>query len=181
MCVPSVTSNCKGTGSAGSGYPGRDAAAAVLAAVLWCALVQGVRAPRVDSVGDICTRAPAMAQTQFTRSSESDAWALLSLKSAPPSPSKVQWAQEPAPIAIARLDGRDFEYLIRQKRVVIGRNSSRGQVDVNMGHSSFISRRHLELFYDHPEFYLTCNSKNGVLVDGVFQRKGSAAMLLPKR
>ncbi|KAJ8727855.1 hypothetical protein PYW08_016240 [Mythimna loreyi] len=122
-----------------------------------------------------------MAQAQFTRSSESDAWALLSLKSAPPSPSKVQWAQEPAPIAIARLDGRDFEYLIRQKRVVIGRNSSRGQVDVNMGHSSFISRRHLELFYDHPEFYLTCNSKNGVLVDGVFQRKGSAAMLLPRR
>ncbi|CAG5051608.1 unnamed protein product [Parnassius apollo] len=122
-----------------------------------------------------------MAQTQFTRSSESDAWALLALKSAPASPSKVQWAQEPAPIAIARLDGRDFEYLIRQKRVIIGRNSSRGQVDVNMGHSSFISRRHLELFYDHPEFYLTCNSKNGVLVDGVFQRKGSAAMLLPKR
>ncbi|XP_068632083.1 forkhead box protein K2 isoform X2 [Battus philenor] len=122
-----------------------------------------------------------MAQAQFTRSSESDAWALLALKSAPASPSKVQWAQEPAPLAIARLDGRDFEYLIRQKRVIIGRNSSRGQVDVNMGHSSFISRRHLELFYDHPEFYLTCNSKNGVLVDGVFQRKGSAAMLLPKR
>ncbi|CAH2038099.1 unnamed protein product, partial [Iphiclides podalirius] len=121
-----------------------------------------------------------MAQTQFTRSSESDAWALLALKSAPASPSKVQWAQEPAPTAIARLDGRDFEYLIRQKRVIIGRNSSRGQVDVNMGHSSFISRRHLELFYDHPEFYLTCNSKNGVLVDGVFQRRGAAAMLLPK-
>lgn len=142
--------------------------------------MQSVRAPRVDSVGDIGSHAPAMAQTQFTRSSESDAWALLALK-APPSPSKVQWAQEPAPIAIARLDGRDFEYLIRQKRVIIGRNSSRGQVDVNMGHSSFISRRHLELFYDHPEFYLTCNSKNGVLVDGVFQRKGAAAMLLPKR
>ncbi|XP_039753873.1 forkhead box protein K1 isoform X2 [Pararge aegeria] len=123
-----------------------------------------------------------MAQTQISQSSESDAWrALLSLKSAPPSPSKVQWAQEPAGVAIARLDGRDFEYLIRQKKVVIGRNSSRGQVDVNMGHSSFISRRHLELFYDHPEFYLTCNSKNGVLVDGVFQRKGAAAMLLPKR
>ncbi|XP_072932306.1 forkhead box protein K1 [Epargyreus clarus] len=122
-----------------------------------------------------------MAQTQFSRSTESDAWALLSLKSAPPSPSKVQWAQEPAPTAIARLDGRDFEYMIRQKKVVIGRNSSRGMVDVNMGHSSFISRRHLELLYDHPEFYLTCNSKNGVLVDGVFQRKGSAAMLLPKR
>lgn len=124
---------------------------------------------------------PDMAQTQFSRSSESDAWALLSLKSAPSSPSKVQWAQEPAPVAIARLDGRDFEYFIRQKHVVIGRNSSRGEVDVNMGHSSFISRRHLELYYDHPEFYLTCNSKNGVLVDGVFQRKGSPAMLMPKR
>ncbi|XP_041978333.1 forkhead box protein K1 isoform X2 [Aricia agestis] len=122
-----------------------------------------------------------MAQTTISHSDESDAWALLSLKSAPSSPSKVQWAQEPASTAIARLEGRDFEYLIRQKRVIIGRNSSRGQVDVNMGHSSFISRRHLELYFDHPEFYLTCNSKNGVLVDGIFQRKGAAPMLLPKR
>lgn len=175
MCVPSVTSNSKtDTDSAGSGYPGLGTAVSGL----WCAIAVKVRAPRVD-VGDIGT--PDMAQTQISRSSESDAWALLALKSAPSSPSKVQWAQEPAPIAIARLDGRDFEYLIRQKRVIIGRNSSRGQVDVNMGHSSFISRRHLELFYDQPEFYLTCNSKNGVLVDGVFQRKGAAAMLLPKR
>lgn len=176
MCVQTVTSKCEeGTVSAGSGYPGR-----VAVVVLWCALGRAECGPRADSVADK-RNAPAMAQSQFTRSSESDALALLYLKSAPPSPSKVQWAQEPAPTAIARLDGRDFEYLIREKRVVIGRNSSRGQVDVNMGHSSFISRRHLELFYDHPEFYLTCNSKNGVLVDGVFQRKGSAAMLLPKR
>lgn len=122
-----------------------------------------------------------MAATQFSHSEESDAWALLALKSAPSSPSNVQWAQEPAPVAVARLLGRDFEYAIRQKQVVIGRNSSRGEVDVNMGRSNFISRRHLEVFYDHPEFYLTCNSKNGVLVDGVFQRKGAAAMQLPKR
>lgn len=156
MCVlPSAVSNLKGFRISGPGWR----------VGLWCET----------------HRAADMAQTQISRSSESDAWALLALKSAPSSPSKVQWAQEPAPIAIARLDGRDFEYLIRQKKVIIGRNSSRGQVDVNMGHSSFISRRHLELFYDHPEFYLTCNSKNGVLVDGVFQRKGAAAMLLPKR
>lgn len=131
--------------------------------------------------GFVAGSASVMDRTQFSRSSESDAWALLSLKSAPPSPSKVQWAQEPAQAPIARLDGRDFEYLIRQKRVVIGRNSSRGEVDVNMGHSSFVSRRHLEVLYEPPEFYLTCSSKNGVLVDGVFQRKGAAPMLLPRR
>lgn len=122
-----------------------------------------------------------MAQSQYSRSSESDAWALLSLKSAPTSPSRVQWPQEVSSAPIARLEGRDFEYLVRQKRITIGRNSSRGDVDVNMGHSSFISRKHLDVLYDHPEFYLTCNSKNGVLVDGVFQRKGSPRLLLPRR
>ena len=63
---------------------------------------------------------------------------------------------------------------------MIGRNSSRGQVDVNMGHSSFISRRHLEVYFDHPYFYMICNGKNGVFVDGVFQRKGAAPLQLPK-
>lgn len=84
------------------------------------------------------------------------------------------------PVVIARIEGREFEFLVRQKRLVIGRNSSRGQVDVNMGHSSFISRRHLEVFFDHPYFYMICNGKNGVFVDGVFQRKGAAPLQLPK-
>lgn len=84
------------------------------------------------------------------------------------------------PVVIARIEGREFEYLVRQKRLVIGRNSSRGQVDVNMGHSSFISRRHLEVYFDHPYFYMICNGKNGVFVDGVFQRKGAAPLQLPK-
>jgi forkhead box protein K len=84
------------------------------------------------------------------------------------------------PVVIARIEGREFEYLVRQKRLVIGRNSSRGQVDVNMGHSSFISRRHLEVYFDHPYFYMICNGKNGVFVDGVFQRKGADPLQLPK-
>lgn len=113
-------------------------------------------------------------------SQESDAWALLALKSAPASPSKVQWSPETKGTAIARLEGREFEYLVRQKRIIIGRNSSRGEVDVNMGHSSFISRKHLELFFDHPHFFMVCNGKNGVFVDGVFQRKGAPAVQLPK-
>ncbi|KAK9508780.1 hypothetical protein O3M35_006256 [Rhynocoris fuscipes] len=115
-----------------------------------------------------------------SRSQESDAWALLSLKSAPASPSKIQWSPDNKGTAIARLEGREFEYMVRQKRIVIGRNSSRGEVDVNMGHSNFISRRHLELFFEHPHFFMVCNGKNGVFVDGVFQRKGAPSFQLPK-
>lgn len=116
----------------------------------------------------------------YTRTQESDAWALLALKSAPASPSRVQWNLESQGAPIARLEGREFEYMVRQRRIVIGRNSSKGEVDVNMGHSSFISRKHLEIHYDHPHFFMTCNGKNGVFVDGVFQRKGAAAFQLSR-
>ena len=120
------------------------------------------------------------AMANFSRTTESDAWALLSLKSAPSSPSKVQWSPDESGDAIARLEGREIEYMVRQSRITIGRNSSRGDVDVNMGHSSFISRRHLEVVFDHPHFYMFCNGKNGVFVDGVFQRKGGQSMKLPR-
>uniref|UniRef100_A0A6M2DIL7 Putative transcription factor of the forkhead/hnf3 family n=1 Tax=Xenopsylla cheopis TaxID=163159 RepID=A0A6M2DIL7_XENCH len=118
--------------------------------------------------------------SQYPRTHESDAWALLALKSAPASPSKLQWSPENKGTVIAKLEGREFEYLVRQKHIVIGRNSSRGEVDVNMGHSSFISRRHIEVFFEHPTFLMTCNGKNGVFVDGVFQRKGAPALQLPR-
>ncbi|CAH0564603.1 unnamed protein product [Brassicogethes aeneus] len=116
----------------------------------------------------------------YSRTSESDAWALLALKSAPASPSNVQWSPEDQGEAIARIEGREFEYLVRQNRVVIGRNSSRGDVDVNMGRSSFISRRHIEVLFEHPYFYMLCNGKNGIFVDGVFQRKGAPSIRLPR-
>nr|XP_020478460.1 forkhead box protein K1 isoform X2 [Monopterus albus] len=87
----------------------------------------------------------------------------------------------PAPQALARLEGRDFEYVMRQRTVTIGRNSSHGSVDINMGHSSFISRRHLQVIYDEASgFSLRCLGKNGVFVDGVFQRRGAAPLLLPR-
>ena len=69
---------------------------------------------------------------------------------------------------------------IRQNRIVVGRNSSKGDVDVNMGNSSFISRRHLEVYHSPPHFFMTCNGKNGVFVDGVFQRKSAPPLQLPK-
>ncbi|KAL1452562.1 hypothetical protein WDU94_006780 [Cyamophila willieti] len=113
-----------------------------------------------------------------SRPNESDAWALLALKATSPSPSKLtSWKSG---TAIAKVQGREFEYMVRQKRITIGRNSSRGDVDVNMGLSSFISRRHIEIFFEHPNFFMTCNGKNGVFVDGVFQRKGAPALQLPK-
>lgn len=137
---------------------------------------------------------------------DSDAWALLALKesstppsvaateqvssstSSPPHSSSASAAHLPPgnhkmKTPIAKLQGKEFEYLVRQNRLVIGRNSStRGDVDVNMGHSTFISRKHVEIFYDADgNFYLICNGKNGVFVDGAFQRKGASPLQLAKR
>jgi forkhead box protein K len=118
--------------------------------------------------------------SSFSRASDSDAWALLALKSAPASPSSIQWAPNNESQAIARLETREFEFMIRQNRITIGRNSSRGDVDVNMGHSSFISRKHIEIHFDSNQFFMICNGKNGVFVDGVFQRKGAPPLQLPR-
>lgn len=129
---------------------------------------------------------------------DTGARALLALKSAPCSPVAVSippvytfssstspgiissMPLSPPSQALARLEGRDFEFVMRQKTVTVGRNSSHGSVDVNMGHSSFISRRHLQITFEEPHFYLRCLGKNGVFVDGVFQRRGAPPLLLPR-
>ena len=111
--------------------------------------------------------------------SDNDALALLALKSAPASPSRVAWSLESKGTAIARLEGRDLEYTMRQQKISIGRNSSKGDVDVNMGLSSFISRVHLEIFFEHGNFFMKCTGKNGVFIDGIFQRKGAPPLQLP--
>ena len=113
------------------------------------------------------------------RDNESDALALLALKSSSSLPDRDVWSSVSAVAPIAKLEGREFEYLVRQSRIIIGRNSSLGSVDVNMGHSSFISRKHLELKFESPNFYLKCNGKNGVFVDGVFHRRGAPPLKLP--
>ncbi|KAI1896149.1 hypothetical protein AGOR_G00091830 [Albula goreensis] len=126
---------------------------------------------------------------------DTGARALLALKSAPcspvrgspsiyPLPSNAMGITpiplSPPPRALARLEGRDFEFVMRQRTVTVGRNSSHGSVDVNMGHSSFISRRHLQITFEEPFFYLRCLGKNGVFVDGVFQRRGAPPLQLPR-
>ncbi|XP_075422070.1 forkhead box protein K1 isoform X2 [Ascaphus truei] len=118
---------------------------------------------------------------------DSGARALLALRSAPCSPvlsgpcytSLVSSVRE-AP-ALARLEGRDFEFVMRAPAVTIGRDSSQGSVDVNMGRSSFISRRHLQLTFTEPHFYLRCLGKNGVFVDGAFQRRAAPPLQLPRQ
>ncbi|XP_067937731.1 forkhead box protein K2-like isoform X2 [Watersipora subatra] len=83
-------------------------------------------------------------------------------------------------LPVARLQGKEFEYYMVKRRIVIGRNSSRGDVDVNMGHSSFISRTHIEISLEvDQQFYLTCGGKNGVFVDGYFHKKGAPKLLIP--
>ncbi|KAH9507974.1 Forkhead box protein K1 [Bulinus truncatus] len=57
----------------------------------------------------------------------------LVLKSAPTSPSRSTWSSESNGEAIARLEGRDFEFTMRKPRITIGRNSSKGDVDVKYG------------------------------------------------
>ncbi|KAM8933479.1 forkhead box protein K1 [Pelodytes ibericus] len=116
---------------------------------------------------------------------DSGARALLALRSAPCSPrmfgtafQNLDSSVRESP-ALARLEGRDFEFIMRTPSVTIGRDSSQGSVDVNMGRSSFISRRHLQLTFSEPHFYLRCIGKNGVFVDGAFQRRGAPPLQLP--
>lgn len=110
------------------------------------------------------------------------AWALLALRSAPGSPSRITWQGRQSPVdnAIARLEGKGFEYMVRRDKIIIGRNTSRERIDVNMGHSAFISRHHLEIYHQSPNFYLKCISKNGIFVDGMFVRSDAEPIVLPK-
>ena len=80
---------------------------------------------------------------------------------------------------IGRLVSKDNILLISQNVIEIGRNSSKSMVDFHVGKNSFVSRKHLILQYDGQDFNLVCASKNGVFIDGVFQRKSVEATPLP--
>ena len=81
--------------------------------------------------------------------------------------------------AYARIEGRNCEYYMTKRRVVIGRNSKLGNVDVNMGSSRFISRKHLEILLDRNNFFVLCRGKNGIFVDDTFQRRENKRLQLP--
>ena len=83
--------------------------------------------------------------------------------------------------AIAKIQWKDKEYYVRRKRITIGRHSSKGNVDVVLGDSSLISRVHLEIVFEEPDFLVKCNSKNGIFVDDDFQRPSDGLQILPTR
>ena len=132
--------------------------------------------------------ASAVHQNTVKYDNQADAWALLALKegvgSAHSSPEKMVNGgsqQYVSKSPIAKIQGKEFEYSVRQARVVIGRNSStQGDVDIHLGNSSFISRAHVEILFEQQQFYLKCNGKNGIFMDGQFQRKSAPPLAMPK-
>jgi len=93
----------------------------------------------------------------------------------------VSTYMQPSPRGYAKLEGKEFEYQVRKKVISIGRNSSAGDVDVSMGKSSFISRKHLSLKREGGDFFLQCIGKNGIFVDDFFQGRDADPLRLPKR
>lgn len=148
--------------------------------------------------------------SEYDHDDSADAWALLSLKdpnnsSLSPSSTSYKAANnnksrqqqvndgddeeeeeeedESPPAALAKVRGKEFEFLVKKAHTVIGRNSStQGNVDIHLGNSNFISRAHVEIFHEKGRgFFLKCNGKNGIFVDNHFQRKNSSPCELPKK
>ena len=118
---------------------------------------------------------------------QADAWALLALKDPINSPYKQQTTHSVRHQSgggagvLAKIRGKEFEYLVRKARTIIGRNSTtQGGVDIHLGNSSFISRAHVEVLLENDGFYLKCNGKNGIFLDGHFQRKNAPPVQMPK-
>lgn len=84
---------------------------------------------------------------------------------------------------IARLRAKENILLVSEHTIEIGRNSSKSNVHFHVSKNNFVSRKHLILQYDPKSkaFYLLCLSKNGVFVDGVFQRKGAEPLRLARQ
>lgn len=81
---------------------------------------------------------------------------------------------------LGRLTSKENVLFMGDELVDIGRNSTRSSVTFHVGKSSFVSRKHMQIFYYQNDFYLTCLSKNGIFIDGVFTRKTQQPLRLPK-
>ncbi|KAK4482961.1 hypothetical protein RD792_010135 [Penstemon davidsonii] len=72
----------------------------------------------------------------------------------------------------AKLQGEDFEYYMQTYSIILGRNSKKSSVDVDLsslGGGMNISRHHARVFYDFQRrrFALEVLGKNGCFVEGV--------------
>ena len=85
--------------------------------------------------------------------------------------------------AYARLDFQSFTFYVQTLQVIIGRRSENDfshKVDVNLGASKSISRRHAQIFYNFGtgRFELSIMGKNGAFVDDTFVERGLTVCLL---
>ncbi|KAM7496237.1 hypothetical protein LguiA_020651 [Lonicera macranthoides] len=83
----------------------------------------------------------------------------------------------------AKLQGEDFEYYMQTYSIILGRNSKKSTVDVDLsslGGGMNISRHHARIFYDFQRrrFALEVLGKNGCFVEGVLHLPGNVPVKL---
>ncbi|CAI7394720.1 BBT_collapsed_G0057020.mRNA.1.CDS.1 [Saccharomyces cerevisiae] len=93
--------------------------------------------------------------------------------------------EQPTIFAYARLDFQSFTFYVQTLHAIIGRRSENDfshKVDVNLGPSKSISRRHAQIFYNFGtgRFELSIIGKNGAFVDDIFVEKGNTVPLRNK-
>lgn len=80
---------------------------------------------------------------------------------------KLKGVRSPRP-GFAKLEGEDFDFYLQKYCVTLGRNSSKGQVDVDLGDSSKnVSRKHAEIKFNFAKrrWEVVIHGKNGVFLN----------------
>ncbi|KAJ1861474.1 hypothetical protein LPJ78_005309 [Coemansia sp. RSA 989] len=104
---------------------------------------------------------------------------MLSTPRAAQQPEQMPTSDTQAPVqAYAKLEGPGFCYYVRTLDVTLGRSSGAG-VDIALGDSKAVSRRHAKIQYNFlsQSFELQVLGKNGCLVDDQYYARGQGVAL----
>lgn len=87
---------------------------------------------------------------------------------------------DPDYIEYARISfGNENSYFMKTEKIIIGRNSADGTVDVDVGPHTFVSRKHLEMMYSYKKLKVKCLGKNGIFIDNYFKAHSAVPYELP--